>query len=238
MSHRFHPKKPTVALLTAAGVIVLAIAGVALARETTSHRAARAANDPVTVTAPSTPAPGPLPSALPRPAAFPSAAVDRFAVVRRPHDRSDAVPADTATRLERILPGPAVDLARKVIGGDGRTYFVLPGAGGQICVAGPTSGSCGSTAAAIAGNVIETDICVAGDPNVVRVVGLATDGSTDVTITGQDGSQTKASVRDNLYTVTLPRAAAPTSVAWRDTAGQPQQQAITLPADAVTANCG
>jgi hypothetical protein len=66
---------------------------------------------------------------------------------------------------------------------------------------------------------------------------VASDGVKEVTLIGQDGSTTKASVVDNLFVALLPRASAPNAITWRDASGREQRQFVSLPSDAATATC-
>jgi hypothetical protein len=142
-------------------------------------------------------------------------------------DQSGALPAGVTQELTeagsmsaqyRLEPAQA----QHVTLGDGSGAWVIPGSAG-VCLVVQTPPAtesgvvCGSVASANAGTVM----LVRSDPSTgaKTVSGLAPNGSTAVTLTGDDGSTTQVPVTDNVYETSI--TAKPKSITVRDAQGKP-----------------
>jgi hypothetical protein len=212
-------------------VVAIGISGAALAQITTTahHQAGPSAPPPPTITAP--PATGHSSAAVSPPAAIPAELMANFEIFRRADTTSDAPDNTLGQQLSNSLPGPALKLARKIDGSDGRTYFIIPAANDLVCVASAGGGACGDSRAVAQSGLIESDVCVAGQPDEIRIVGLTPDGVDHVQVGTASGSKT-VDVKDNLYVALFARDAPPDGVSWQSPNGQRViNQPVNLPAD-------
>lgn len=220
--------------LTIAVTVFFAVAasGAALAQVVTSshHSTISSAPPAATVTAP--PATGHQAAPVAAPTSVPADLRSAFGVFNRAQRPDDAPEAALSDQLTEALPGPAVTLARRVNGSDGRTYYVVPASNGLVCIASTGGGACGPADVAARSGLVETDICVAGLPGQIRVVGLVPDGVDNVQITTAGGSSVPAAVHDNLYAALIARSDPPTGIRWQHGSGAPVSETVVLPSDA------
>lgn len=217
--------------IAVAALAAVAASGAVLAQVTTSsHHSTNSTAPPApTVTAP--PATGHQAVSVAAPTSVPAELRSAFGVFIGAQRTDDAPGAALSAQLKSALPGPAVALARKVDGSDGRTYYVVPAAHKLVCIASAGGGACGPTNTVARSGLVETDICVAEQPDQIRVVGLVPNSVDTVQITTRGGSSVAVAVRDNLYVALIARSDPPSAVRWQRGSSASVSETV-LPSDA------
>lgn len=131
-------------------------------------------------------------------------AIRSVAVLSRPAEPGDAMPATAAARLRRMhMLGMNPDLSRLGRSQDGIDFYIVPGTG-AVCLATVSSdapegagGTCGEIDAVARGEVVMGGLA----PDGVRISGIAPNRAESVTVVLANGREVAADVVGNVYSV-------------------------------------
>ncbi|HEY7621436.1 MAG TPA: hypothetical protein VH834_16780 [Solirubrobacteraceae bacterium] len=177
-----------------------------------------------------------------------------FAVLRRPRQPSDALPADALEALRRFGLAPiSTDSARllRSTPSGGRAWVVpVPDVGSGfpflcrgdrkpreglavVAIGDAAQGGGGALADLVRGRAtVSTDQCAGQNQGMLSVSGIVPDGVAAVFLTAPDGTAVRADVKDNAYefVVAHPRVPQQRYVVWTGADGTPHVQPIVASA--------
>jgi hypothetical protein len=180
------------------------------------------------------------------------ALLDAFAVLRRPRQPGDALPADALKTLQRFGLAPVAPEAARLLRttpSGGRAWIVpvpdvasgfpflcravgkrTPREGVAVVTVGDAaSGGGGAVADLVRGRApVSTDACAGESHDMLGVSGIVPDGVPAVFLTAPDGTAVRADVKDNAYEFVVPHPRTPQQryVVWTGGDGTPHVQPI------------
>jgi hypothetical protein len=240
-------------------IVLIALAAGAIAARADSGGASAPKAEPAApprVVFPKAPC-APADNAKPRGAPPSQALLNAFAILRRPAQPSDALPAEALKALQRSGLAPvAADAARllRSTASGGRAWVVpvpdvsrgfpflcraqqpkgKPREGLAIVALGDAAqGGGGALDDLVRGRApVSTDVCAGANHDMLSVSGIVPDGVAAVFLTAPDGTAVRADVNDNGYefVVAHPRTPQQRYVVWTGGDGTPHVQPITASA--------
>jgi hypothetical protein len=161
-------------------------------------------------------------------------------VLRQPSTAATALPAQLRASLSaRTLAGENPDLGRKALTAPfGDTFWVVPGAGGKICLfVNGGGGGCGPASHIDQGTLSGLMACAQGG---VVYYGMLPNGADDVSLTLADGATRGVAVTNNVWAVQIVRQEPqPKALTWTQGAQRKQASigALPPPAPGTTGGC-
>ncbi|MEO8969879.1 MAG: rod shape-determining protein MreC [Solirubrobacteraceae bacterium] len=177
------------------------------------------------------------PERRPATAAIDPRVASQLSVFRRPHTRSDELPAASRSELRQVYAGqqPAVDNARRVKAADGQTAYLVPAKGG-VCVINTNESLC--SPAALLPGAVTVDLCSPTLPQgQLEIEWLLPDRATKVALGMANGTATRFASGYNVYIGRLPISGPqPQTIEW-DAQGQHHSVTAGVPSGAQNQTC-
>lgn len=164
----------------------------------------------------------------------------QLSVFDRAPTSTDAVPSSFGGELQQAYSSETPDLvnSRQVTADDGQSAYLVPAQSG-VCVINTNESFCAPEASLPGAAVV--DLCSPSLPlGQLELEWLLPDGATKVSLGMSDATTVSYPLGYNVYIARLPlnsQSPIPTTIQWKDSAGQPHSVRTPVPSGAQNAGC-